>query len=669
MKKFGIYLIVLICGALVFLLQFDYGKKYNPYTYYQVYLDDEKIGVIRSKDEFDKYVDAQGDVIKKQVSDYNVDIKIISAVYDIMKNNIKQGNPLYNDYIEIVRLQDIYNKLNKLVDSDGNIIKNSEEAIKLYNSFNNNYTYNSSITNDKINNYSNLKNNIDKYIMDKQNNIINYIYSNRDKLVITTSQSSYLDDYKNNKLNNITYTKYVYMVEFSDDNEIYMHTNNVYEPLGINIKKLVTYNKDFESAKSVYDRIIDKKPCTIRGYQFKIKKNNTIYLDEKVMLGGLSLTNYEIVGNNVTDDLVVYVTEPEIFNGAIDEITRVFVGGEEYNLYQSDKQKEIESTGSKIENVYLREELTIKETNISVREKIFNNSSDLASFLLYGDTIETSTVYASSDESISTLAYENGISIEEFFLSNPTFTSIDNMLYDGQPITITKLKPQLSLVVEEYQVVDKSIDYQVVEEYDDTMIIGSEKVKQEGSKGTMRVYQTVHKVNGSISYVDMESQQTLKNATNKIILVGTKEVPNVGSLSSWGWPTKSGYTITSYFGWRAYPFNPSRREFHAGIDIAGTGYGSPIYATNNGTVVSIKSERWNYGNSVIIDHNNGYWSNYGHLKGFAKGLKVGDTVARGQIIGYMGKSGAATGTHLHFEIRKDKNKYSAVVNPLPYLRK
>lgn len=119
----------------------------------------------------------------------------------------------------------------------------------------------------------------------------------------------------------------------------------------------------------------------------------------------------------------------------------------------------------------------------------------------------------------------------------------------------------------------------------------------------------------------MKSNETLKSATNKIILVGTKEIPNVGSLSSWGWPTKSGYTITSYFGWRAYPFNPSRREFHAGIDIAGTGYGSPIYATNNGTVVSIKSESWNYGNSVIIDHNNGYWSNYGHLKGFAKGLK------------------------------------------------
>ena len=201
------------------------------------------------------------------------------------------------------------------------------------------------------------------------------------------------------------------------------------------------------------------------------------------------------------------------------------------------------------------------------------------------------------------------------------------------------------------------------------MILGSEKVEQEGAKGLMRVSQKVRKVNGSISFVNLVSNETIKNSKDKIVLVGTKEIPNVGSLSSWGWPTNSGYTLTSYFGWRAYPFSPSRKELHAGLDIAGTGYGSPIYASNNGTIESIKSESWNYGNSIIINHNNGYWTNYGHMSRFAPGLKVGDTVARGQVIGYMGHSGAATGTHLHFEIRVGSNRYSSVTNPLPYLKK
>lgn len=238
MKKYGVYLIVLICGVLVFFLQFDYGKKYHPYTYYQVYLDDEKIGVIKAKDEFDEYVDSQGDVIKKQVNNYTVDIKRIEAVYTIMKNNIKNNSNYYSDYAEIVRLQNIYNELNKLVDSEGNIIKDSNKVINLYNSLNDNYIVDTSISDKKITNYDTLKNNIDKYIMEKQKNIVDYIYSNKNKLVITSSEESYLDDYINNKLGNITYSKYVYMTEFAEDNAIYMYTDDVYEPLGINIKRL-----------------------------------------------------------------------------------------------------------------------------------------------------------------------------------------------------------------------------------------------------------------------------------------------------------------------------------------------------------------------------------------------------------------------------------------------
>ena len=57
------------------------------------------------------------------------------------------------------------------------------------------------------------------------------------------------------------------------------------------------------------------------------------------------------------------------------------------------------------------------------------------------------------------------------------------------------------------------------------------------------------------------------------------------------------------------------------------------------------------------------------MSGFAKGIKVGSTVSRGQLIGYIGATGAATGPHLHFEIRVGENRYANVVDPLPYLRK
>ena len=120
------------------------------------------------------------------------------------------------------------------------------------------------------------------------------------------------------------------------------------------------------------------------------------------------------------------------------------------------------------------------------------------------------------------------------------------------------------------------------------------------------ISQNVQKINGTISYVDPKGQETVKNPVDKVIKVGTKVIPDVGSLNSWGWPTKSGYTISSYFGYRISPIT-GRRELHSGIDISGTGHGSPIYATNNGVIVT-KTYHYSYGNYIIIDHNNGYWS-------------------------------------------------------------
>ena len=57
-----------------------------------------------------------------------------------------------------------------------------------------------------------------------------------------------------------------------------------------------------------------------------------------------------------------------------------------------------------------------------------------------------------------------------------------------------------------------------------------------------------------------------------------------------------------------------------------------------------------YGYYITINHNNGYYTTYAHLSGFARGLKIGSTVERGQLIGYMGMTGSATGPHLHYEL-------------------
>ena len=74
MKKYSVYLIMGVLSVVIFFLQFNYGKKYMPSTYYQVYLDNEVIGTIESSDELKKYISENGELIKKQVNEYSVDV-------------------------------------------------------------------------------------------------------------------------------------------------------------------------------------------------------------------------------------------------------------------------------------------------------------------------------------------------------------------------------------------------------------------------------------------------------------------------------------------------------------------------------------------------------------------------------------------------------------------
>ncbi|MFO2462274.1 peptidoglycan DD-metalloendopeptidase family protein [Pseudomonas sp. 15FMM2] len=88
---------------------------------------------------------------------------------------------------------------------------------------------------------------------------------------------------------------------------------------------------------------------------------------------------------------------------------------------------------------------------------------------------------------------------------------------------------------------------------------------------------------------------------------------------------------------------------HKGVDYAAP-RGTPIKAAGDGKVL-LAGRRGGYGNTVIIQHGNSYRTLYGHMQGFAKGVKTGGSVKQGQIIGYIGTTGLSTGPHLHYEFQ------------------
>ncbi len=117
-------------------------------------------------------------------------------------------------------------------------------------------------------------------------------------------------------------------------------------------------------------------------------------------------------------------------------------------------------------------------------------------------------------------------------------------------------------------------------------------------------------------------------------------------------------------------FNPGRFHpklhkirAHKGTDFAAR-TGTPIMATGNGVIKSL-GRKGGYGRTIIIQHRDGYKTTYAHMSRYKKGLKPGDKVYQGDTIGYVGRSGLATGPHLHYEFHQDKKAVNAMTVSLP----
>ena len=132
-----------------------------------------------------------------------------------------------------------------------------------------------------------------------------------------------------------------------------------------------------------------------------------------------------------------------------------------------------------------------------------------------------------------------------------------------------------------------------------------------------------------------------------------------GSSNSEGWGRPCTWRkLTSPYGYRIHP-TLGYRKFHNGVDLANS-QGTPIYATRSGKV-TVATYGSTYGYYVTINHGDGYSSLYAHMTHYV--VSKGDTVKKGQLIGYMGSTGRSTGPHLHFSIFYNGSS----VNPMNYI--
>lgn len=555
MKKIGIGFIIIILSLMTFVLGFDYRANEIPNEFYQVYLDDELIGTIKSKEELTKYIQNEGEKIKNKVVDYEFLLK--HECDDSLSNEEK------NRYNEILTsFQNEYSSELKLLEKDNLININSNEE--------------------------NL-------------NCINGILTENEKYL----------------LNN-------YILK----NQIYLFTDQINEPNGLEIKKFTTYNDNTVSVDKVYETISETKPFTVKGYQISIKSKDKDTSENTVK--------------------TIYVLDQDVFKKAVESTIKTFLGEVDYNAYYDETQTKIETVGYYINNVYVEENITIKEMQIPVNEIIYMDEITLAKYLLFGTTDRQQTYIVKEGDTISSIAMNNKISTSEFLISNREFTSESSLLFPGQEVVIGVTDPQIKVVVEKEIREDVESQYTTTERINPDKIKGDDVVVQKGVNGLLRVSRLTKSINGDVISVEpIGENEVLKYPIEEVIERGGKEVPHIGTLTNWAWPTNPGYMITSYYQWRINPVN-GKREFHTGLDIAGTGYRSPIYAANNGTVVTSGWSSGGWGNYVVINHNNGYYTMYAHMD--ERIAQTGQTVAKGTQIGYMGTTGLSSGVHVHFEV-------------------
>lgn len=275
-------------------------------------------------------------------------------------------------------------------------------------------------------------------------------------------------------------------------------------------------------------------------------------------------------------------------------------------------------------------------------------------------------------DTASSVAKQHRLSLGKLYALNPS-VNFSKKLKRGTNLLVRAQSDYVRVKVMKAQTSVQKIPYEKVTQESSSMLKGTKKVSRQGQYGEKQITTLITYINGVRTYSTVVSEKLTKSPVNQITLVGTRS-PYSGSTGSsyssgsygysgFAWPTRGAYSLSSGYGYRSASI--SGWSYHGGVDIvrSGPSSGIPVVASAAGTVVTAYAGSTGYGNTVVIDHGNGYQTRYAHMQWGSICVYPGQKVYQGQQIGRIGATGNATGPHLHFEILKNGSK----VNPLPYI--
>lgn len=374
--------------------------------------------------------------------------------------------------------------------------------------------------------------------------------------------------------------------------------------------------------------------------QYSIVPVSSLELTEPEELANIILRSS---GANVYEGYGLYIDDE--FICSTDEADNLLAALDEYR----EQYREEGDTESKMQFVQ----------KISLVDGVYPASSIMAMSefkTLLNTEIEGEKYYTveAGDAPLSIAAYF-GVSYNELCNMNPGLESGD--IHVGDRLIVSKSVSMLNVTNTKREIYTEEVPYSTNYTKSDKYYTTYSKVTKKGVPGEQLVTALVTYEDGVVVNRQVLTTEILTEPIAREVTIGTKPViiGSGGSSGSSGfiWPTIGGYVSCAFRGYVG----------HTGMDIAGCGYGSNIYASASGTVTKVKWSSTGYGNYIIIDHGGGIQTLYAHNSNLY--VKVGQYVNQGDIIAAMGSSGNSTGTHCHFEIRIN----GQYVNPAKYVSK
>ena len=397
-----------------------------------------------------------------------------------------------------------------------------------------------------------------------------------------------------------------------------------------------TINNDYAVVENIDDEIFD----------FLIK-NDGIGVETNIVELSTKEGVYASVAVKNIDD----------FRAAKNSFLQNFLRIEELNkLSNGVKLEDLTDVGDHAIGFKVLETISARK-GVANPENIIMNEEEALMYLCYGDNQDFEYYTVKEGDTLSSICYINDYSPEQILTINQdVIHSYEQILEPGMQVNVTYFTSPITVVVTKENLKIEEV-YPELPLYieDKEMFVGESKVIQEEANGSEYVLYEETWVNGVLKKGIEKSSSNITQPVQGVIAVGSKVKPYVGT-GNMMLPINNPVG-TSSWGWR-----PSFGAFHRGIDIIDIyNRNGRISAPDNGKVERTGYND-DYGYYCIINHHNGIVTKYFHMSSMTR-LRVGDTVMKGELIGYIGSTGDSTGPHLHFEVWDN----GANVNPCNYV--